>query len=154
YDEANYLTSYTGTLPAGTHVSAPGGANRGNLTTITKWLVPASLCNPKGGTAITTHTKWYDTGVPYQTIDPLGHTTTLSYDPAYAGAYVTQTCSPQTGVAHCVSGTYDFVTGLLESFTNENATTQASGTTSGDAAHTSNNTYDTSWRLTRAQAPP
>src|SRR5262249_21237799 len=41
-----------------------------------------------------------------------------------------------------------------ESFTNENATSQASGTTMGDSAHTSNYTYDTSWRLTQAQAPP
>jgi RHS repeat-associated protein len=155
YDEANYLTAYMGTLPAGTHQAAPAGTVRGNLTTVTKWLAPTSSCNPLSGTAVSSHTKWYDTGVPYQTIDPLGHTTTLSYDSAYAGAYVTQTCSPQTGtVTHCVSGTYDFVTGLLESLTNENATTQASGNTPGDSAHTSSFAYDTSWRLISAQAPP
>ena len=57
-----------------------------------------------------------------------------AYDPFYAGAYATQTCSPTTnGVAHCVSGTYDFTTGVLTSLTNENATTQASGNTPGDA---------------------
>ena len=155
YDEPNYLTAYTGTLPPGTHVAAPGGTVRGNLTTVTKWLATTSSCNPKGGTAVSSHTKWYDTGVPCQSIDPLGHTTTLTYDSAYAGAYVTQTCSPQTsGVAHCVSGTYDFVTGLLESLTNENATTSASGSTPGDSAHTATYAYDTSWRLSSAQAPP
>lgn len=42
----------------------------------------------------------------------------------------------------------------MESLTNENATTQASGTTPGDSAHTSNYAYDTSWRLISAQEPP
>ena len=155
YDEPNYLTAYNGTLPAGTHGSAPNGTVRGNLTTVTKWAAPTSSCNPKSGIAIISHTNWYDTGEAYQQIDPLGHTTTHSYDPAYAGAFATQTCSPQTGsVTHCVSGTYDFVTGLLDSLTNENASTQASGTTQGDSAHTSNYSYDTSWRLIQAQAPP
>ncbi|HET9284477.1 MAG TPA: hypothetical protein VFR24_21190, partial [Candidatus Angelobacter sp.] len=157
YDEPGYLTTYTSTLPAGVHGSAPSGTVRGNLTTITKWAAPTSSCNPKSGTAITSHTNWYDTGEAYQQIDPLGHTTTHSYDPAYAGAFATQTCSPSTNggtVSHCVSGTYDFVTGLLDSLTNENATTQASGNTPGDSAHTSNYSYDTSWRLIQAQAPP
>ncbi len=155
YDEPTYLATYTGTLPAGTHGAAPNGSVRGNLTTVTKWLAAASSCNPKAGTAIASHTNWYDTGEPHQTFDPLGHKTTLSYDSAYAGAYVTETCSPQTnGVSHCVSGTYDFTTGLLESLTNENAASQASGNTQGDVAHTSNYTYDTSWRLIQAQAPP
>src|SRR5258708_11575900 len=88
-------------------------------------------------------------------IDPLGHTTTHSYDPAYAGAYSTQTCPPPTnGVTPCVSGTYDFNTGLLTSLTNENATAQASGNTPGDSAHTSNYAYDFMGRITSALAPP
>jgi YD repeat-containing protein len=120
YDEASYLTAYTGTLPAGTHVATPNPV-LGNLTTVTKWAAPATSCNPKAGTAIVSHTKWYDMGEVYQEIDPLGHTTTHSYDPIYAGAYATQTCSPQTGtVTHCVSGTYDFTTGLLTGFTDQN----------------------------------
>ena len=78
-----------------------------------------------------------------------------SYDSAYVGAYVTQTCSPQTGsVAHCVSGTYDFNTGALTSLTNENAASQASGNTPGDSAHTSNFSYDSMCSITSAQAPP
>jgi RHS repeat-associated protein len=153
YDEPSYLT---GTTVSTQHVAAPNPAPvRGNLSTVKKWLAPTSSCNPTGGTAVTSHTNWYDTGEPYQKIDPLGHTTTLSYDPAYVGGYVTQTCSPQTGsVSHCVSGTYDFITGALTSLSNENATSQASGVTQGDAAHTSNFTYDYMFRLTSAQAPP
>ena len=157
YDEPGYLTAYAGTLPAGTHGTAPGGTVRGNLTTVKRWAAPTSSCSPTSGTAITSHTNWYDTGEIYQQIDPLGHTTTYSYDPVYAGAFVTQTCSPTTNsgtVSHCISGTYDSTTGLLETLTNENATTQAIGNTPGDSAHTSNFTYDTSWRLIQAQAPP
>ena len=152
YPNVNYETT-VGTLPSGTHqaVSTP----RGNLTTVTRKLFDHSECTPTAESAISSHTRWYDTGEPYQQTDPLGHTTTLSYDLAYAGAFLTQTCSPATnGVAHCVSGTYDAVTGLLENFTNENATGQASGNTPGDPNHTSTYSYDTSWRLTLGQAPP
>jgi hypothetical protein len=153
YDEPAYLTpAYISTQ----HVSPPG-PERGNLSTVTKWLAPASTCNPKGGTAVGSHNNWYDTGEVYQQIDPLAHITAHSYDSAYAGAYSTQTCSPATNggaVTHCVSGTYDFNTGVLTSLTNENATTQASGNTPGDSAHTSNYSYDFMWRITSAQAPP
>jgi YD repeat-containing protein len=153
YDESAY---FSGTTVSTQHVAAPNPSPvRGNQTTVTRWLAPTSSCNPKGGTVITSHTKWYDTGEPFQKIDPLGHTSTLSYDPAYVGAYVTQTCSPQTGsVAHCISGTYDFNTGALTSLTNENATSQASGNTTGDQAHTSNFAYDSMFRITSGQAPP
>jgi RHS repeat-associated protein len=146
YDEPAYLTIPT---PAVTtqHVAPPNSV-RGNPTTVNRWLNTTN-------SFISSHTNWYDTGEPFQKIDPLGHTTTLSYDPAYVGAYVTQTCSPQTGsVAHCVSGTYDFNTGVLTSLTNENATAQASGNTPGDSAHTGNYAYDSLFRLSLAQAPP
>jgi RHS repeat-associated protein len=153
YDEAQY---FTGTTISTQHGSAPNPAPiRGNATTVTRWAAAATSCNPKSGTAVTSHTNWYDTGEPLQRIDPIGHTTTLSYDSAYAGAYVTQTCSPQTGsVTHCVSGTYDFNTGVLTSLTNENATTQASGNTQGDDAHTTRFTYDYMFHVASAQAPP
>jgi RHS repeat-associated protein len=146
YDEINYLTNPSPTV-ATQHVSPPYGV-RGNQTTVSRWLNP-------GNSFISSHTKWYDTGEPYQKMDPLGHTTTYTYDPIYVGAYVTQTCSPQTsGVSHCVSGTYDFNSGLLTSLTNENATTQANGNSPGDAAHTSSYSYDLMFRLTSAQLPP
>ena len=159
YDESSYITSYentVGALPSGTHVAAPNPVS-GNLTTVTKWLAPAGSCNPKGGTAVVSHTNWYNTGEAHQRIDPLGRTTTHSYDLAYAGAYSTQTCSPTTNggaTAHCVSGTYDFTTGLLSSFTNENATQQALGNTPGDSGHTSSYAYDLMGRLTAATAAP
>ena len=157
YDESAYLTPYestVGALPTGTHIAAPA-AVRGNQTSVIKWLVPTSSCNPKSGSSVVSHTNWYDTGEVYQQIDPLGHTTTHSYDPVYAGAYATKTCSPSTsGISHCVSGTYSFATGLLTSLTNENATTPASGNTPGDSGHTSNYSYDSMLRLTSATAPP
>jgi RHS repeat-associated protein len=149
YDEPAYFTVPT---PAVTtqHNSTPPNGVRGNLTTVSRWLNTTS-------SMISSHTNWYDTGERYQTSDPLGHTTTYTYDPAYIGGYVTQTCSPTTNngsITHCVSGTYDFNTGVLTSLTNENATTQAAGTTQGDSSHTGNYSYDYMFRITSAQAPP
>jgi RHS repeat-associated protein len=136
YDEAAYLTGYeatVGALPAGTHSAAPNPV-RGNLTTVSHWLNTTN-------SFVVSHTNWYDTGEPHQAIDPLGHTTTHSYDPVYAGAYATQTCSPSTGsTAHCVSGTYDFQTGAVTSLTDENG-------------QTSNYSYDSMGRIFLAQAP-
>ncbi|HLJ26020.1 MAG TPA: RHS repeat-associated core domain-containing protein [Candidatus Angelobacter sp.] len=130
YDESSYLTAYTGTLPQGTHVAAPNGSVRGNLTTVSKWLNTSS--NP-----VVSHTNWYDTGEVYQQIDPLGNTTTHSYDPAYAGAYSTKTCN---ALSECVSGAYDFNTGLLTSLTDANG-------------NTSSYSYDLMSRMTLAQLP-
>ena len=146
YDEPSYLTTPTPAIST-QHFAAPNSV-RGNLTTVSRWLNTSN-------SFISSHTNWYDTGEVYQQIDPLGHTTTHSYDSFYAGAYATQTCSPTTNsVAHCVSGTYDFNTGVLTSLTNENATGQASGNSPGDSAHTSNYAYDYMFRLTSATAPP
>ncbi len=115
YDEASYLQSYAGTIPSGTH-GAPPASVRGNQTTVSQWLSTSNSFVPS-------HRTWYDTGELYQSIDPLGHTTSFSYDSVF-GAYVTQTCSPSTGtVSHCVSGTYDTPTGLLTSFTDQNSQT-------------------------------
>jgi len=89
------------------------------------------------------HTNWYDTGEPHQKIDALGHVTGFSYDPAYAGAYLTQTCSPATAggaVTHCVSGTYDPSTGVLVTFTDQNG-------------QTSNYAYDGEFKITSASGP-
>ncbi|MBZ5533996.1 MAG: hypothetical protein LAO20_21405 [Acidobacteriia bacterium] len=130
YDEPAYLTA----SGISTQHVAPPAAVRGNLTTLSHWLNTANAF-------VSGHANWYDTGEPYQNIDPLGHTTTLSYGSAYVGAYVTQTCSPQTGtVTHCISGAYDFNTGLLTSFTDQNG-------------QTSNYGYDLMFRITSAQAP-
>jgi len=110
YDESplqgSGITTQFGTAP---------NSVRGNLTSVNRWLNTTS-------SNITAQTKWFDTGEVYQQIDALGNTTRHSYDSAYAGAYSTQTCN---ALSQCVSGTYDLNTGLLTSFTNANATTQA-----------------------------
>jgi RHS repeat-associated protein len=139
YDESVYLTSANISTQHGT----PPAGVRGNLTTVRKWS--------NTGGPIVGHANWYDSGEVYQQIDPLGYTTTHSYDSAYVGAYSTKTCN---ALSQCVSGTYDFNTGLLTSLTNVNATTQASGNTPGDSAHTTTYSYDSMARLTSATAPP
>ena len=156
YDEsAPQAYDPSGTLlPAGSHIAAPA-AVRGNPTSVNKRLFTG--CNPASYSAVTSHTAWYDTGMAYQATDPLGHITTYSYDPVYKGAFVAKTCSPSTNggaVTHCVSGTYSVDTGLLKTFTNENATAQASGNTPGDSAHTITYGYDNLLRLTSAVMPP
>jgi RHS repeat-associated protein len=132
YDESAYLTASN----ISTQHGNPPSSVRGNLTTVTRWLAATSSCNPKAGTSIVTHTNWYDTGEAYQQIDARGNTTTHSYDTAYAGAYPTKTCN---ALNQCVSGAYDFNTGLTTSFTDANG-------------QTSNFAYDPRWRLTKALA--
>jgi RHS repeat-associated protein len=131
-DESAYLT----TSNISTQHGNPPNSVRGNPTTVTRWLAATSSCNPKGGTAIVTHTNWYDTGEAYQQIDARGNTITHSYDTAYAGAYPTKTCN---ALNQCVSGAYDFNSGVTTSFTDANG-------------QTSNFAYDSRWRLTQALA--
>jgi RHS repeat-associated protein len=163
YDEFSLTPSGMGPTQ---HLNTAPNSVRGNQTSVNRWLSPLSSGNCIQAPALTapvsvptpaisSHTKWFDSGIIAQAIDPLGHTTTFSTDLAYLGTYVTETCSPTTsGSTHCVSGTFDFNTGLITSFTNENATSQAYGTTPGDNAHTSFYTYDNMFRLISAQAPP
>jgi YD repeat-containing protein len=109
YDDPSLLTGAGLSTQHGT----PLGAVRGNLTSETRWL--------NAGTSPTSYTNWYDTGEVYQSKDPNGNTTTYSYSPSFTGAYRTGTCYPQTGsVAHCISGNYDFNSGLPTSYTDEN----------------------------------
>jgi len=113
YDDVSRIFSYGNTVGQG---AAPAGSARGNLNYVNRWL-------NTNNTLITTTTNVYDTGLPYQTIDPLGNTTTFSYSTSFHGAYLTQTNMPDTGspaVHHAISGNYDFNTGLLTSFTDEN----------------------------------
>jgi RHS repeat-associated protein len=127
YDETSPVASGIST----NHVSLPAGTLRGNQTSVCHWL------NTTGGN-LCTYTTYYDTGMPYQVTDPLGNVTTYSYSSTYAGAYVTQTTMPQTGsVQHVTSGTYDFGTGKLTSFTDQSGLT-------------SNYQYDSLWRMTTA----
>jgi hypothetical protein len=140
YDEPGYLTTPSPAITT-QHTTAPWTV-RGNLTTVTHKLSATPCAANATWTSISSHTNWYDTGEVQSSTDPLGHTTTHFYDSAYAGAYSTKTCNAKS---QCVSGTYDFNTGLLTSLTNANATLQASGNTPGDAAHTTNFNYDNRW---------
>jgi YD repeat-containing protein len=119
----------TGFQPSGisTHHVAPA-ASLGNQTSVTKWL--------NTGGSVTSSTKWFDTGEVYQSIDPLLHTTTLTYDPAFAGAYLTKSCNALSPT-QCSYAGYDFNTGLRTSSTDIN------GSQAGDAAYTTNYTFDT-----------
>jgi RHS repeat-associated protein len=108
-----------------TQVVAAPWPVRGNRTSSSSWLI--SGCAEQS--AITSHSIPYDTGFTYQTFDPLGHFSQYTYAPAFLGAYLTQTNLPDTQmpdagaaiVHHIISGGYDFNTGLLTSFTDENA---------------------------------
>lgn len=111
------------------HGAAPTSV-RGNPTSSRRWLNTSN-------TFITSNTTWYDTGMPHQQIDPGGHATSFSYDSAFYGAYPTQTCDPMN---HCVNGSYDFNTGLLTSFTDQNKNQTSYG-------------YDSLGRITSATFP-
>ncbi len=102
-------------------VSPPAGGNiRGNITTVSHWL------NTPTNSFISSTGTYFDTGMKASSTDPKGHTTTYTY--GFVGAYMTQTNMPDTQmpdsgasiVHHVISGNYDFNTGLLTSFTDEN----------------------------------
>jgi YD repeat-containing protein len=125
YDETSYLTGAS----IGTQHDAAPGPKPGNPSTISNWVsktaLTGSTCNPSAtGSTIVSHTNWYDTGMPYKSIDANNHETTYTYSSSFAGAYVTQTDLPDTHAPnlahHVVSGNYDFNTGLLTSFTDQN----------------------------------
>jgi YD repeat-containing protein len=87
---------------------------RGNVTSVAKWL------NFPSGT-VTSSTTYYDSGLPHTTQDPNGNLTTYTYGTTYDGAYLTQTTLPSTsGVNHIVGAGYDFNTGLVTSYTDQN----------------------------------
>jgi RHS repeat-associated protein len=125
------------------HGAAPWPV-RGNHTSSSRWLI--SNCAEQS--AVTSHTIPYDTGLAYQSYDPLGHMTQYTYSSAFAGAYLTQTNLPDTQmpdpgapiVHHIISGNYDFNTGLLTSFTDENS-------------QSFTYTYDDMLRLTQGNHP-
>jgi RHS repeat-associated protein len=123
----------------------PSTTVRGNLTTVTRKL-SATPCSPNATwTSVSSHTNWFDTGEVQSSTDPLQNVTTHLYDAAYAGAYPTRTQLPDTvtnGVVihHITNGTYDFNTGLLTSFTDQNS-------------QISNYAYDNRWRMTSAVFP-
>jgi RHS repeat-associated protein len=106
YDEPTYLTASGITT---SHVTPIEGV-RGNLSTVSKWL--------NTGAAVVSHTNWYDTGEPYQRIDPKGNHITYAYSSTYAGAYPTTITN---ALGQITTNVYDFNTGVLTSTTDPNS---------------------------------
>jgi RHS repeat-associated protein len=102
YDEPQYLTTTTGVVQHGTSSSA-----RGNPTTVSRWV--------SGSTYLTSHTNFFDTGVPYQTIDP--NTSPTQYSYMCQGAFPTSVAAP-LGLTSTLD--WDCNTGLLNSTTDPN----------------------------------
>lgn len=121
YDEVAVTASGIGT----SLVAPPAGGNiRGNVTTVSHWLNTTN-------SFISNTATYFDTGMKASSTDPKGNTTTYAYSSAFAGAYMTQTNLPNTQmpesgapiVHHVISGNYDFNTGLLTSFIDQNSQT-------------------------------
>ena len=145
YDDSARLFSPS---PAVTmqHVAAPGPV-RGNVSSISRQLTNTPCQASATWRAVTSYVNTYDTGMPYQSIDPLGHTTTYSYSSTFFGAYPTQTqlnstTTPGSGttVQHISTANYDFNTGMPTSATDENS-------------NSTSLQYDGSWRLTQTSFP-
>jgi len=124
--QTNYAYDASALQPSGvsaTYLDGSIGSYRGNQTSSSRWV--------SGSSYLTTSTSYYNSGMPYQVTDPGGHTTTYTYSTTYQGAYVTQTQKPDTHspnlAHHVVSGTYDFNTGLLTGFTDENQQSSSYG---------------------------
>src|SRR5262249_30015878 len=100
--ETDYF--YDETLPVtpspaiNTQHSVPTTSIRGNLTTTVRKLSATPCAANATWTNVISHSTWFDTGELQSSTDPMGHTTTHLYDAAYAGAFSTQSCSPQTGI--------------------------------------------------------
>jgi RHS repeat-associated protein len=126
YDNASYLTPSNITTQ---HQSAPG-AVRGNLSTTARWL------STTGG-SLTSINNTYDTGVTYESIDPLNNITKYLYSTTFAGAYPTTVTN---ALNQSMTYNYDFNTGLMTSVTDPNnqATTYS---------------YDDMLRLSQANYP-
>jgi len=103
-------------------VTPPAGGNiRGHATTVSRWL-------NTNHSFISSTATYFDTGERASSTDPKGNITSYTYSPTFVGAYLTQANLPDTQmpdqgapiVHHVISGGYDFNTGLLTSFTDEN----------------------------------
>jgi len=137
YDQGTVQPSNI-TTQHGTHAGP-----RGNRTTISRWL-------NTNNSLVTSTATYFDTGLVFQQFDALGNPSkTLTYDPAFAGAYPTQECN---ALNQCKSTDYDVNTGLVTKITDENnkSTTFAydrlfrlTGTSYPDGAATSQTYNDT-----------
>jgi len=127
-------TTYDGATLSSSGISTqldtapPNGSYRGNPTSVSHWLASGT---------ISTSANFYDTGMVASTQDAKGNSTSHLYDSTTAGALPTQTTD---AAGHTVSATYDWNTGLILSFTDQNS-------------QTINVTYDSMLRPIRATFP-
>ena len=135
YDDSSRL--FTSTIST-QHVSPPGPV-RGNLSSVTRQLRGTTgPCQGSGSwTPIPSYVNAYDTGTTYQSIEPLGNTTTYAYSTSFAGAYPTTVTN---ALSQSTSFNYDFNTGLKISTTDPNS-------------QTTSYTYDLMERLTQINYP-
>jgi RHS repeat-associated protein len=113
YDNSSYLTASNVTEQHG----APPGAVRGNLSSKAQQLSSTPCQSGATWSPVTSYTNMYDTGEVYQSIDPLGHTTTYNYSSTFYGAYPTTVTN---ALNQSTTYNYDFSTGLMTSATDPN----------------------------------
>jgi len=113
YDTANRLFGASITTQ---HLAAPGVV-RGNLSSVVRQLSTKPCQSGATWSPITSYTNVYDTGVTYQSIDPLNNTTTYAYSSTYVGAFPTAITN---ALSQITANAYDFNTGLLTSTTDPN----------------------------------
>jgi RHS repeat-associated protein len=123
FEYDNYSTDPLSSSGAVQHDTAYGTSNktRGNLTAIKRW-------RNTDGAFLTTRFAYNDAGNATKTVDPLNHTTLMSYVDSWGNA----TCTPSGGNAaafltavtnalgHVTRATYNSCTGSMASFTDPN----------------------------------
>lgn len=107
------------------HTTPYTGAVRANPSSVTRWLSTTPCASNATWSPITTYTNYFDTGELASATDALNNITQFSYAPIFYGAYLTQTKLPDTVTngstySHIINGDYDFNTGLLRTFTDQN----------------------------------
>jgi RHS repeat-associated protein len=105
-------------------LSPADGAQRGNQTSVHRWL-------NTNGTYLVSTAQYFDTGTVQTATDPKSNSTTFAYSATYEGAYPTTVTNALT---QSTTHTYDFNTGLLTTTTDPNN-------------QPTSFTYDNMWRL-------
>jgi len=128
YDESGVL--FAGIVTPSLLPAPAGGNIRGNQTTASRWLDTTNTFVSGTATYFDTGMKASSTAPKAYAGDTTNRTVTYTYDQIkFMGAYLTQTIMPDTVagggavVHHSVSGDYDYSTGLLTTFTDENKQT-------------------------------
>jgi len=127
YDQTSLTSSGITTQ----HDSAPPtGTYRGNRTSVSRWVNTT-------GTNLTSTGTFYDTGMTYQSFDPLSHSTTFAYSSTFAGAYPTTVTN---ALSQATNFNYDLNTGIQTSTTDPNLLQTSFS-------------YDNMWRLSQVNRP-